>query len=57
MNLDAVELNVAKYRAMEVTKTPAQRMLAYDAGNVAMMVILSEYGMVKMLSKFNRGVN
>lgn len=57
MNLDAVELNETKYRAMESAKTPAERMLAHDAGNMAMMVILSEFGMVKMLNKFNRGVN
>lgn len=57
MNLDAVDLNEAKYKAMEAAKTPAQRMLAHDAGNVAMMVVLSEYGMVRMLNKFKRGVN
>ena len=57
MNLDAVDLNEAKYKKMEEAKTPAQRMLAHDAGNIAMMVVLSEYGMVKMLHKFNRGVN
>lgn len=57
MNLDSIDLNETKYKAMEAAKTPSQRMLAHDAGNLAMMVVLSEYGLVKILYKFNRGVN
>jgi len=57
MNLDPIDLNASKYKAMEAARTPSHRMLAHDAGNVAMMIIISEFGMVKMLNKFKREVN
>lgn len=50
--MDPVTLYAAKYEAMEKATTEQGRRLAHDAGNVAMAVIMSEFGMVKMVGRF-----
>lgn len=57
MNLNTMEMMETKYKAMEGAKTLAERLLAHDAANVAMNIVMSEYGRVKMLNKFKMGVN
>jgi hypothetical protein len=57
MNLNPMEMMETKYKAMEGAKTLAERLLAHDAANVAMNIVMSEYGRVKMLNKFKMGVN
>lgn len=50
--MDTFTMYAAKYEAMERAETEQGRRLAHDAGNCAMAVVASEFGMVKMLSKF-----
>lgn len=46
------ELMVAKYENMERATSAQERRLAHDAGNVAMQVVASEMGFVKMVKRF-----
>lgn len=55
--MDPVTMYTMKYEAMERAETEQARRLAHDAGNCAMMIILSEYGAVKMLGRFKASVN
>lgn len=50
--MDPITMYAAKYEAMEKAETEQGRKLAHDAGNCAMAVMASEFGAVKMLSKF-----
>lgn len=50
--MDPITLYAAKYEAMEKATTEQGRRLAHDAGNCAMAVVASEFGMVKMVGRF-----
>ena len=46
------DLMQAKYKAMERATNAQERRLAHDAGNVAMQVVASEMGFMKMVKRF-----
>lgn len=50
--MDPITMYAMKYEAMERATTEQGKRLAHDAGNCAMAVVASEFGMVKMIERF-----
>lgn len=51
-NMDTFDTMQAKYEAMERATTAQEMRLAHDAGNIAMQVVASEMGLMKMAKRF-----
>lgn len=50
--MDTFDVMQAKYAAMERATNAQEMRLAHDAGNIAMQIIASEFGAVKMIGRF-----